>query len=248
MLFRSLNNYSDEKLAEFGIYRDLIGGSAGGGTTVSGDGSAGGSIVTSEGEGSQATGDGGMNLNVNSELELGDEVTLEGNIEGNEGHVNMGSGNQFGLDYDYNNEEDNRDQSVELHYSDDDLTQTVTSSYDIENSGANSYINAPTMTFASGGGGALDNIQGVAAYGELLKGGRKHYGAAHADAAKSAIDNSPINQRKLGEAKGAISNFFDFKTKMAKYNALGKAGLGLGSFNWSSNPDAYNSELPDLTA
>ena len=198
--------------------------------SVLGDGSAGGSIATASGKDSQAAGDGSLLFNLDSALDIGDTVDASGDIDAG-GSVNVGTGNQFVSAYDYNDDHSHHDNSVALDYAlHDHDQQNLTLHGGFHGDFSDAIVNANT-TNIMGGEGGLDNLAGAAAYGSLMDNNlTQGYGRHHSEKAKSAIDDSPINQVGLGESMGENSDYIDNNTLLSRWNSLGSAGLMNSNF------------------
>jgi len=215
-----LNNYSDEQLAGYNLFR---GTDAEAGDTTE-------TTQTIDGNDNTTIGGDDNSLTLKPDNSVSAEYT--GDIKGNKGMVNIGQGDLFNWasDYDWSSADDNRRFKTTLDVNDYDMD----SNDDWETTnlvlGNNNYTDSSVTKITSmGDGPALDNYAATHAYGNLLKKGNKGYGARHANIAKDAINNSPISQIGLGYARGAIMDHIRNNSTASNWNAFG----GLMGNDWN---------------
>ena len=230
-----------------GDFSEIVTGGKAGEDLVSGDGSAGNSIVTASGEGSQATGDNSSLLNIDTKINEGNIKDVS-DIEAGDDVV-IGNRNAV-LDYlydrgdDYSSADDN---SLDLNYEDNDTTQDNDWLSLISGvSGANAYIDQSVRNYNAGGGddpGIWETLMKTDAYADLMDQSSNAGARISEGAADRALTSSPINQQDLAGALGQMTSLFDQQNRFNKFKLLGRMGLGLDGFNFNfGNPNTSKTE------
>ncbi len=175
-----------------------------------------------------------------------EKTEFTGDIKGNKGLVNIGQGDLFNWqsDYDWFSADDNRKYDTTIDYKDWTLDSHDDTDVTTNVIGNNNYTDSSITKITSmGDGPALDNYAATHAYGNLLKKGNKGYGARHASIAQEAIGRSPISQTGLGYMQGYLMGNISDRRKTSNHNAFG----GLMSNNWNINYEPRTpTQTPDL--